>query len=96
MQKYFLKWLSLTSTKSGLTTRVIPDNCNKAQAKNGTKLLLVISLVLVTHSVQREICFALKMMNLNFESWFQFSDMYELIRFMYKYIWQVQKVQPQK
>ena len=26
-------------------------------------------------------------MNLNFESWFQFSDMYELIRFMYKYIW---------
>ena len=29
-------------------------------------------------------------MNLNFESWFQFSDMYELIRFMYKYIWQVQ------
>ena len=34
------------------------------------------------------------MMNLNFESWFQFSDMYELIRFMYKYIWQVQKVQP--
>ena len=35
-------------------------------------------------------------MNLNFESWFQFSDMYELIRFMYKYIWQVQKVQPKK
>ena len=34
------------------------------------------------------------MMNLNFESWFQFSDMYEVIRFMYKYIWQVQKVQP--
>ena len=33
-------------------------------------------------------------MNLNFEIWFQFSDMYELIRFMYKYIWQVQKVQP--
>ena len=32
-------------------------------------------------------------MNLNFESWFQFSDMYELIRFMYKYIWQVQKTQ---
>ena len=58
--KYFLKWLSLTSTKSGLTTRVIPDHCNKAQAKNGTKLLLVVSLVLVTHSVQREIFFALK------------------------------------
>ena len=34
------------------------------------------------------------MMNLNFESWFQFSDMYELIRFMYKYIWQVQKGEP--
>ena len=29
--------------------RVIPDHCNKAQAKNGTKLLLVVSLVLVTH-----------------------------------------------
>ena len=36
------------------------------------------------------------MMNLNVESWFQFSDMYELIRFMYKYIWQEQKVQPKK
>ena len=34
-------------------------------------------------------------MNLNFESWFQFSDMYELIRFMYKYIWQVQKFNPE-
>ena len=34
--------------------RVIPDHCNKAQAKNGTKLLLVVSLVLVTHSVQRK------------------------------------------
>ena len=40
--------------------RVILDHCNKAQAKNGTKLLLVVSLVLVTHSVQREIFFALK------------------------------------
>ena len=88
MQRYFLKWLSLTSTKSGLTTRVIPDHCNKAEAKNGTKLLLVISLVLVTHSVQRKIFFALK----NDE----FEFMYELIRFMYKYIWQVQKVQPKK
>ena len=36
------------------------------------------------------------MMNLNFESWFQFCDMYELIRFMYKYIWQVQKSSTQK
>ena len=76
--------------------RVIPDHCNKAQAKNGTKLLLVVSLVLVTHSVQRKSFCTKKMMNLNFESWFQFSDMYELIRFMYKYIWQVQKVQPKK
>ena len=36
------------------------------------------------------------MMNLNFESWFQFSDMYELIRFMHKHIWQVQKGQIKK
>ena len=76
--------------------RVIPDHCNKAQAKNGTKLLLVVSLVLVTHLVQRKSLLHWKMMNLNFESWFQFSDMYELIRFMYKYIWQVQKVQTKK
>ena len=40
--------------------RVIPDHCNEAQAKNGTKLLLVVSLVLVTHSVQRKSFFALK------------------------------------
>ena len=76
--------------------RVIPDHCNKAQAKNGTKLLLVVSLVLVTHLVQRKSLLHWKMMNSNFESWFQFSDMYELIRFMYKYIWQVQNVQPKK
>ena len=61
-----------------------------------TKLLLVVSLVLVTHSVQRKIFFALKMMNLNFESWFQLSDMDELIRFMYKHIWQVQKGETRK
>ena len=47
----YLKWTN---------PRVIPDYCNKAQAKNGTKLLLVVSLVLVTHSVQREILFALQ------------------------------------
>ena len=35
-------------------------------------------------------------MNLNFESWFQISAMYELIRFMYKHIWQVQKGETRK
>ena len=40
--------------------RVIPDHCNKAQAKNGTKLLLVVRFVLVTHLVQKKIFFALK------------------------------------
>ena len=39
--------------------RVIPDHCNKAQAKNGTKLLLVVSLVLHTPSTKK-IPFALK------------------------------------
>ena len=34
--------------------RVIPDHCNKAQAKNGTKLLPVISLVLVTPLAHRK------------------------------------------
>ena len=50
----------VTHTQKWTNPRVIPDHCNKAQAKNGTKLLLVVSLVLVTHSVQRKIFFALK------------------------------------